>query len=560
MEPKAENQELNQKKPKKRKKIAWKSIGRVILLGIFLLVFTSIVAGIQIYNQNMRQVETFAKSYSSFIADNIDASQIPRYLKDGEATEEEYLKIIWALVTANQSGFFREIYLVVPEDDRVIYIADAYYPDTNLSKEQYLQELDIFQAELRDSRPYYLEEKDRMQETYQSIEMGENQQTTFVQSNGRELLATTFTPVYNTETFTPVAVLGMDLSLNGVFSSILRMFLNLLVSMVIIFTVGIVIFYYAINRSIIRPVVRLKKAATQELIQNLDSDQPFSVDIHTGDEIEDLADSIEEMDRNLKRYIKENTAITAERERLFTELDLAQRIQTDMLPNQFPPFPDRIEFSIFASMDPAKLVGGDFYDFFLIDRDHLGLVMADVSGKGIPAALYMMMAKIMIMNLAKTGISPKEVMERVNDQICESNTEEMFVTVWLGVLDLKTGIVTAVNAGHEFPVLKEPEGGFELVRDKHDFVIGGMPELKYREYELQMKPGSKLFLYTDGLPEATNAENEMFGTERMLSVLNTVSEESPETILPAVKKAVDEFVGDAPQFDDLTMMCVEYKG
>ena len=246
--------------------------------------------------------------------------------------------------------------------------------------------------------------------------------------------------------------------------------------------------------------------------------------------------------------------------RIESELNLATSIQADMLPNIYPAFPDRCEFDIYATMDPAKEVGGDFYDFFLIDDDHLCMVMADVSGKGIPAALFMMASKIIIDNNAKLSKSPAQILTDTNAAICSNNKEEMFVTVWLGVLEISTGKLTAANAGHEYPVIKNADGQFELLKDKHGFVIGGMDGIRYKEYEIQMKPGSKLFLYTDGVPEATDANNELFGTERMLDALNKDADAAPESILKQVRASVDSFVKDAEQFDDMTMLCMEYKG
>ncbi|MBR6872882.1 MAG: serine/threonine-protein phosphatase [Ruminococcus sp.] len=250
----------------------------------------------------------------------------------------------------------------------------------------------------------------------------------------------------------------------------------------------------------------------------------------------------------------------AESSRIETELSLASNIQADMLPNIFPAFPERGEFDIYGSMTPAKEVGGDFYDFFLIDDDHLGLVMADVSGKGVPAALFMMISKILVQNYAMTGRSPKEVLEAVNTQICANNREEMFVTVWFGILDLESGKLTAANAGHEYPALKQPDGSFELIKDKHGFVIGGMEGMKYREYELRLEKGAMLFLYTDGVAEATNANDELFGTDRMIAALRQGEKGFPRDVVQSVDRAVAEFVKDAPQFDDLTMLCLHFIG
>ena len=260
----------------------------------------------------------------------------------------------------------------------------------------------------------------------------------------------------------------------------------------------------------------------------------------------------------LKEQTQQYETQRAESSRIETELNTAKHIQENMMPNIFPAYPERDEFNIYASMNPAKEVGGDFYDFFLIDENHLAMVMADVSGKGIPAALFMMIAKTLIQNTAMTGISPKNVLETVNTQICKNNRDEMFITVWLGILDLTTGNLVAANAGHEYPALKQGDGHFELVHDKHGLVVGAMEGIKYTEYELDLTPGSLLFLYTDGVPEATNGDQELFGTDRMIEALRQSENESPENILNGMNKAVNTFVADAPQFDDLTMLCIKF--
>ncbi len=246
--------------------------------------------------------------------------------------------------------------------------------------------------------------------------------------------------------------------------------------------------------------------------------------------------------------------------RLEYELNLATRIQEDMLPNVFPPFPERKEFDIYASMTPAKEVGGDFYDFFLIDDDHLCMVMADVSGKGVPAALFMMAAKIIIADNAMMGKTPGQILTDTNALICSNNREEMFVTVWLGILEISTGKMVASNAGHEYPIIKSPNGEYEFFKDKHGFVIGGMEGIKYKDYEIDLEPGSSLFVYTDGVPEAENGKGEMFGAERLLAALNDNNNETSEQTIKNVKSAVDGFVDKNEQFDDLTMLSFKYEG
>ena len=252
--------------------------------------------------------------------------------------------------------------------------------------------------------------------------------------------------------------------------------------------------------------------------------------------------------------------LVLENERISAEIALASRIQLAMLPSVFPPFPDRPEIDIYACMDPVRKVGGDFYDFFFVDDDHLCLVIADVSGKGIPAALFMMASKIVLADSAKMGKSPSQILEDMNAVIFANNREDMFVTVWVGILEVSTGRLTAANAGHEYPVLMNGSGQFALLKDDHGLVIGVLPRQKYKEYTLQLSPGAKLFVYTDGVIEATCDTGELFGITRMVEALNRNPDADPKQVLSGIRKAVDDFAQGAEQADDLTMMCLEFKG
>ena len=262
--------------------------------------------------------------------------------------------------------------------------------------------------------------------------------------------------------------------------------------------------------------------------------------------------------RKRMNALEEKHREEANRERIEGELKMANRIQSGMLPHEFPPFPDRTEFDIFASMKPAKEIGGDFYDYFFVDDDHLCMVIADVSGKGVPAALFMMVSKAIIQSVGGMCPSAAEILTKANESICANNQEEMFVTVWIGILELSTGKLTAANAGHEYPAIKQPGEKFVLLNDKHGFVVGGMKGVKYKEYELQLKPGAKIFVYTDGVAEATDSNNELFGTDRMIEALNKNPDAKPEEVLENVRAGVADFVKDAEQFDDMTMLCLEY--
>ena len=320
-----------------------------------------------------------------------------------------------------------------------------------------------------------------------------------------------------------------------------------------------------LQERVVDPVNSLSQAASQYVEDKRkgrqETDHFAKLNIATGDEIENLSLIMADMEADLTAYIEDLTRVTAERERIGAELNVARRIQESSLPSTFPPFPDRTEFDLYASMQAAKEVGGDFYDFFLIDSDHLALVMADVSGKGVPAALFMMASKMLINNYAAIEKdSPAKILTRVNERICAGNTTGMFVTVWLGILQISTGVLKAVNAGHEYPILRKAGCDFEVVKDKHGFVVGGMEGIRYKEYELTLEKGDQLFLYTAGVAEANDADENMFGLERTLDALNGAPLPYCKSEVDAVSDAVFAFMGAADQFDDITMLCLNYYG
>ena len=308
---------------------------------------------------------------------------------------------------------------------------------------------------------------------------------------------------------------------------------------------------------IIRPLIALR----DDVMIISGGDLTHQAKIIDNDEVGDLAAAFNDMSSSLTKYIDNLTKVTAEKERIGAELNVATQIQADMLPRTFPPFPERTgEFDLYASMDPAKEVGGDFYDFFLIDDDHIGLVMADVSGKGVPAALFMVIAKTLIKNRALLGGTPSEVLEYANDQLCEGNEAELFVTVWMAIIEISTGKGVAANAGHEHPVIRRKDGAFELSIYRHSPAVATMEGIPFKQHEFELYPGDSLFVYTDGVPEATDANNELYGTDRLLEALNSEPDADVKRRLEIVKASVDGFVGDAPQFDDLTMLAFDYYG
>ena len=533
--------------------IAGRNILSLALLGIFLILGVCLMAGRLLYTRNNRIYTNFVYSYAHLIADNISGITPTKFMET-QTKDEDYFDIRYTFMTAGiHEKEFRAFYLVIPTEDDLIYISEVYQ---NLPEGK--EELSAGQAGFLEHRPYRPGEKEIMMQVLAEGPEAEKKLYRGLREFDGEKLATALVPLYTMENEIP-ALIGIDISVAAIWEAMMNMFIMLAVTIILITSIGIGVHYRVLERTLIQPIVTLKTGA-DELVGKLDSEEAFVSDIHTGDEIEALAHSVEEMDRSLKQKTRELVEITAEQERLNTELELASSIQMDMLPCIFPPFPDRSEFDIYASMKPAKEVGGDFYDFFLVDQDHLGLVIADVSGKGIPAALFMMMVKIMVQNCVLAGLGPQQALEQVNQLISGKNKESMFVTVWLGILDIPSGKLIAVNAGHEYPILKNPGGCYELYKDRHGMAVGMMEGIHYREYELQLEPESRIFVYSDGLAEANNSEEKLFGLDRTLAALNGVPDADAEETLNAVRRAVDTFVGNAPQFDDLTMMCIVYHG
>lgn len=330
-------------------------------------------------------------------------------------------------------------------------------------------------------------------------------------------------------------------------------------AILLIFDVILLILLY---RKIVRPTGILQKAVrTYTNTRNSDDiKEGLQKLIGNNDEYGRLSVDISEMADSIDRYVSESERTAAEKQKLTSELLTAETIQKSQLPGVFPAFPERTDFGLYALMDPAKEVGGDFYDFFLIDDDHIALVIGDVSDKGIPAALLMMVCKTLIRSTLLQGMSPAEAMSHVNRQISESNAAEMFITVWLAVIELSTGKGTEINAGHEKPALLRAGGKFELVKNTHDMALGYLKDQEFTTHDLEMHHGDTLFVYSDGVPEAVSVDNELFGTDRMLSVLNEDPSLSPEDEIRNLKNRIEAFVGDADQFDDITMLCFTYQG
>lgn len=334
------------------------------------------------------------------------------------------------------------------------------------------------------------------------------------------------------------------------FSVLLSIAVALLVILLVLFVAS------RISRSITRPVEILTRGVEQISSGNLEQ----SIELHSGDEIEILAAAFNKMTKDLKEYIENLATVTAERERIATELDLATKIQSGMLPSIFPALPDREDIDLYAAMIPAKEVGGDFYDFFLIDDDHLGLVIADVSGKGIGAALFMVIAKTLLKNAAQQGLSPKEVLAAVNHQLAQNNDENMFVTVFIGILNIATGQLAYASAGHNPPYIIKADGTIWRVPVEPALMLAVYDDIVYGEQELQLEMGWRLVLYTDGVTEAMNQSGALYGDDRFEAALRLAAAGSAHDTLNHIYESVRAFEAGAEATDDLTMLVIQRTG
>ncbi len=543
------NNTAERKNNKPEVSIILKSVFGIVILIIVFSVIVSIMGFRNFTDALLDQYSDGAFRTANTAVMEFDVSKIEDYAASG-GTTEEYIAALESMERLCNSSGSTFIYVIRPDLSDYKHITFL-FSTINENSDYTRYEFGF----VRDTT------NEEYMEKYRKLYEGGSDQELVIRDKGyieTDPHITAMVPIKDAGGKT-TAILCVQRQMDNLVHVRNRYIVRILVVMIALMILVIIGQSIYLHRVFLRPVTKITLEASRFSHENDLPEKKLSDEVRNNDEIGVLASSIDHMEERIVKYVDDLTKVTAEKERISTELNLATKIQESMLPGIFPPFPERTEFDIYASMDPAKEVGGDFYDFFLVDDDHLCLVMADVSGKGIPAALFMMASKIILANYAKMGKSPSEILTAANAAICSKNPEDMFVTVWLGIIEISTGTITAANAGHEYPIIKKANGDFELFKDKHGFVIGGMAGLKYKEYTIDMKPGSKLFLYTDGVPEATDSENQLFGTERMMAALNENPDGSPQEILKTVRNSVDAFVKDAEQFDDLTMLCFEFK-
>ena len=530
----------------------------IISLGVVGLVLTIAISLFSYATSKSYLEEMYAErvmTNSNAIAAMLDVEDVKMILAEGGDKTPEYKEMYDLFNKLKQDGDITFLSLVIPDEDSVCFYIDAMVEemgDDPANQLPYGSDILYVDAANPDD-PADMEKYITIWERYRDNQ-GIDQPLVTDNDYGYNY---TGVSVILDENGNAIAEIQYILDMSEVRAYLNSFLINMLLISFAIIGITIIVYIFFVRKMVTKPVGKLT-AFTQEITQTSRFENQH-IDIKTGDEIQSLSESFNFMLAELENYIANLSKVTAEKERIGAELDIAKHIQASMLPCIFPAFPERSEIDIYATMEPAKEVGGDFYDFFMVDDTHLAIVMADVSGKGVPAALFMVIGKTLIKDHTTPGRDLGKVFTEVNQILCESNSEELFITAFEGVLDLVTGEFVYVNAGHEMPFICKAGGNFESYKIRAAFVLAGMEGMKYRAGSMMLEPGDKIFQYTDGVTEATNVNNELYGMERLGTILNKVKNGTPHDILPAVKKDIDEFVGEAPQFDDITMLCLEYK-
>ena len=530
----------------------------IISLGIVGLVLTIAISLFSYATSKSYLEEMYAErvmTNSNAIAAMLDIEDVKTILTEGGDETPEYQKMYDLFNQLKKDGDITFLSLVVPDEDSVCFYIDAMVEemgDDPANQLPYGSDILYVDAANPDD-PADMEKYITIWERYRD---NKGIDTPLVTDNDYGYNYTGVSVILD-ENGKAIAEIQYILDMSEVRAYLNSFLVNMLLISFAIIGVTIIVYIFFVRKMVTKPVGKLT-AFTQQITET-SAFENQRIDIKTGDEIQSLSESFNFMLSELENYIANLSKVTAEKERIGAELDIAKHIQASMLPCIFPAFPDRKEIDIYATMDPAKEVGGDFYDFFMVDDTHLAIVMADVSGKGVPAALFMVIGKTLIKDHTTPGRDLGKVFTEVNQLLCESNSEELFITAFEGVLDLVTGEFVYVNAGHEMPFICKAGGDFEPYKIRAGFVLAGMEGMKYRAGSTRLEPGDKIFQYTDGVTEATNLKNELYGMNRLGAILNKVKGGTPNDILPAIKKDIDEFVGDADQFDDITMLCLEYK-
>ena len=515
---------------------------QIALLMLVVACAVSVISYHSLKSTYLRLYNEKAQDVVRILSERIDGDRLEKYVQTGETDEYyDWLKSEFDEVLSEFTGI-QYLYLFHPEEGNFTYILDGLKAGDDPSQV----------CQLGDSLSYGEKEYALLIEDIRtgqaSTEVIQGQDVGYGQT------ISAWAPVFDSANRV-VGMVEADCILSNL-NSVVREYAVRIVGVLLLCMLAVLFLALRILESnVTKPIGQLTK-----MVDSYEHGSFNEEKLRHDDEIQWLASSFTGMTQRIAAYTDEVARATAEKERMDAEFNVARQIQTDILPREFPAFPDRPELDIVAAAELSHEIGGDFYDYFLVDDDHLGMVVGDVSDKGVPAALFMVIVKTLIKNRALQGFSPAEVLQNVNEQLLEGNKTGMFSTVWLAVLELSTGKGIAANAGHEHPILCREGKNFELQEYRHSPPVGAIEGVRIRDHGFQLTPGDTLFVYTDGLTEALNEREEMFGTERVLAALNREPAASPSILLQTVHDAVEHFTGDTPQSDGKAMLVLKYYG
>lgn len=529
---------------------------RISVLGLELIfgavVFGAVMCFVNSYNgyrefKNELEViyGTVTEQFAQTAATYVDGDKIDHWLTDG--ADEEWKETTRRLVDITEAA---EIVYVAVMKVSADYSHRIYVFDTVNHKEVNSK---VYELGFRQS----LEKKtaDYIEKLRDILEQGKSTSMFSYKKGGGHV--TSSVPLYNSAG-KPCAIVSVYKPMHEIKAYKKRFLKSIIIWALVVTVVFVALYALFLYLGIIRPILFVTEE-TSHFAEHHGELTGILKKVHGRNEIGKLAKSVEKMSLDMNRYIEDLTNATAEKERLGAELNVAKKIQAEMLPRVFPPYDNHKEVELFASMEPAREVGGDFYDFYMLDDDHFAVVVGDVSGKGVPAALFMVITKTLLKDTAAHEHNPAKVFEHVNQLLCEGNESGLFVTCWMGILTLSTGELRFANAGHNAPLIAQ-NGEIKYLTTKPNLMLAGMDGVSYTTHSTKLSIGDRLFIYTDGVTEATNASNELYGENRLITVMKYAINKSSKEILDIVRTDIDEFVDDAPQFDDITMLEMSYLG
>ena len=553
-----EKQPCGRGNEKGMKKLSLKMKSILVILSIAILFSaTAIIINYSIYSNTFdKYYRNDAMSIARAAASQMDGDLIGKYVREIEALDvkdAEYNKKREEIKDADYYRLLRILY-ELKDSHHALYL---YVQTVSAEKAVYIMDADQEPSACELGESYPIAEVN-----YQYINSLDQGIPAFVTNSKYGWLCTAGAPIFDSQ-HQVSALVFVDISMNQVMADRHRFLILLCFAFMVTGAVATTLIIFIVNKTIVMPINLLSAAAGQfisdkNLSMTQEDESAISrLEIHTGDEIENLSYAIKTMEKDLNHYIKNFTTVTAEKERVDAELNIAKQLQAFLLPCIFPAFPERKEFDLYATMQPAKDSGGDFYDFFLVDNERLAIVMADASGKGVPAALFMVIAKTLIKNLIQAGGSPAEVLTVSHSQLCENNKAGILIKAWIGILQISTGRLIFANAGHKRPLIKKEGRSYIDLEGPVGGILADTKTVGYSESEHLLEPGDLLFLYTDGAVCAENGKHIHYGEERLLLTLNRNATAAPGELLIEVREDIENYIKETPQSKDITMLAVQ---